>query len=557
MIQSVPAARTLVLFPDWTDVMLTINTLTDLLAIAVALGAKTVVGWSDAEEELTAQLPCTLDETVATIAARIVAGEDPLGELYCQILSPAQRRPSGATYTPAQFVHVMTQWAVSQVRPKRVVDPGCGSGRFLVAAGKCFEEATLIGIETDPVAAMLARANLAVNGFVNRAKVTLVDYREVTLEEIDGATLFIGNPPYVRHHDIAPEHKAWLTDTAQMLGIRASQLAGLHAHFFLATALLVRPGDLGVFITSSEWLDVNYGELLRRLLTGPLKVLTIQVINPRLQPFPGTATTAVITGFAVSTDSPLVAIGRVEQLDDLKSLHTDVSILRAELAALKRWSALTSKRTERRAGFIELGEICRVHRGQVTGANKVWVARKGQVDLPTAVLWPAITRAQELFHTTGILDNIEALKLVIDLPAELDAFSVDDQARIAQYLKFAAAKDADATYIARHRTPWWSVKLHAPAPILATYMARRTPVFVYNRAKVRHINIAHGLYPREPLSVDILMALARFLTQSVTTDEGRTYAGGLTKFEPREMERLLIPHPDLLVDPQVVEELLQ
>jgi adenine-specific DNA-methyltransferase len=28
--------------------------------------------------------------------------------------------------------------------------------------------------------------------------------------------------------------------------------------------------------------------------------------------------------------------------------------------------------------------------------------------------------------------------------------------------------------------------------------------------------------------------------------EGRTYAGGLTKFEPREMERLLVPSPELL-----------
>jgi adenine-specific DNA-methyltransferase len=32
----------------------------------------------------------------------------------------------------------------------------------------------------------------------------------------------------------------------------------------------------------------------------------------------------------------------------------------------------------------------------------------------------------------------------------------------------------------------------------------------------------------------------------VRLDEGRTYAGGLTKFEPREMERLLVPDPSAL-----------
>jgi hypothetical protein len=74
-------------------------------------------------------------------------------------------------------------------------------------------------------------------------------------------------------------------------------------------------------------------------------------------------------------------------------------------------------------------------------------------------------------------------------------------------------------------------------------MARRPPAFVRNLAGARHVNIAHGIYPREPMSVEMLDALARHLARSVDLAEGRTYAGGLTKFEPREMERLLVPDP--------------
>ncbi len=77
-------------------------------------------------------------------------------------------------------------------------------------------------------------------------------------------------------------------------------------------------------------------------------------------------------------------------------------------------------------------------------------------------------------------------------------------------------------------------------------MARRPPAFVRNLAGARHINIAHGLYPREPMTGDCLDVLARHLSSSVSTDDGRTYAGGLTKFEPREMERLLVPTPAAL-----------
>ena len=94
--------------------------------------------------------------------------------------------------------------------------------------------------------------------------------------------------------------------------------------------------------------------------------------------------------------------------------------------------------------------------------------------------------------------------------------------------------------------PWWSVRLREPAPILATYMARRPPAFVYNYAQVRHINIAHGIYPREPLEASVLIELARYLSSQTRLESGRMYAGGLTKFEPREMERLLVPRPELL-----------
>jgi adenine-specific DNA-methyltransferase len=103
--------------------------------------------------------------------------------------------------------------------------------------------------------------------------------------------------------------------------------------------------------------------------------------------------------------------------------------------------------------------------------------------------------------------------------------------------------------VARHRTPWWRVRLAEPPPILASYMARRPPVFVRNLAGARFVNIAHGLYPREPLPPPVLDALAGYLRQSVTTDEGRVYAGGLVKFEPREMERLPVPSPSLLAIP--------
>ena len=44
----------------------------------------------------------------------------------------------------------------------------------------------------------------------------------------------------------------------------------------------------------------------------------------------------------------------------------------------------------------------------------------------------------------------------------------------------------------------------------------------------------------------VLTALVRHLNTTTSVCDGRTYAGGLTKFEPREMERLLIPDVKVL-----------
>jgi hypothetical protein len=77
-------------------------------------------------------------------------------------------------------------------------------------------------------------------------------------------------------------------------------------------------------------------------------------------------------------------------------------------------------------------------------------------------------------------------------------------------------------------------------------MARRPPQFTLNPCAARHINIAHGLYPRESLSDGVMVRLVAWLNQNINTGSGRTYAGGLTKFEPKEIERLRIPSLETL-----------
>jgi adenine-specific DNA-methyltransferase len=533
----------------WNDFDGLFPTEDELISAALALAADEVAPWSDREAAMVrnAHKARPLNRaTLSLLRDLIRAGSDPLGEAFCKLRSPDVRRSDGATYTPSPIVRAMIEWATARKNPDRIVDPGTGSGRFLMQAADAFPAATLIGVDTDPLAALLARANLATTGAARRSRIIVGDYRRFDESAGSGSTLYIGNPPYVRHHQITAKWKDWLFEEAAKLGHRASRLAGLHVHFFLATVRNARPGDFGVFITAAEWLDVNYGALMRSLVLGELGGQSVTVIEPTAQPFPDVATTAAITTFEIASKPTSVFFRRIESLRCLDSLDKGHKVRRDRLSTQSRWSYLTRATDKPPDGYIELGELCRVHRGQVTGANEVWIAGEHSIGLPDSVLFRTVTRARELFDANGLLDDANKLRFVIDLPVDLDELDNEERRAVESFLKCAKEMGADRGYIASHRKAWWSVGLRAPAPIISTYMARRPPALVINRAAARHINIAHGLYPRDPMSAQAQMTLVRFMQANISQRSGRTYAGGLTKFEPREMERLIVPGPAML-----------
>ncbi|MHB1217836.1 MAG: Eco57I restriction-modification methylase domain-containing protein [Alphaproteobacteria bacterium] len=497
---------------------------------------------SVAEKKLVARAHAVDPRLTVDARKQIRAGQDLLGTNFCALRSPKQRRSYGATYTPAPIVDAMVTWAHTEIStPARVVDPGAGSGRFLIAAAHKFPNAELIAVEVDPLAALMLRANAAVHELTKRLVVHVADYRSLALPKISHPTLFIGNPPYVRHHDIDQHWKTWFAATAQQFGFTASKLAGLHVHFFFKTRELAQHGDYGAFITAAEWLDVNYGAALRGMLADGLGGTAVHIIDPKVQPFSDAITTGAITCFCVGKRRSELAIRAVDSISDLAPLTRGRSVSWNEIASARKWSPFVREQKQTPAGFIELGDLFRVHRGQVTGSNEIWIDSEAACNVPKRFKPFAVTRARELLSAGTKLISTKGLHRVIDLPIDLDVLDTDEREAIQRFLAWAKRHGAHESYIARHRRAWWSVGLREPAPILCTYMARRAPAFVHNQVKAFHINIAHGLYPREPLSNAALNSVLSYLHRHMGTTGGRTYGGGLVKFEPKELERIPLP----------------
>jgi SAM-dependent methyltransferase len=494
-------------------------------------------------------------EDAGAIRAAILAGEDPLGALLARIRPPEERRQRGAFYTPASIVGPMVEWVLSRA-PDRLIDPGCGSGRFTIAALRRRPELPVIAVDCDPLATLLTRAALAIHGLA--ATVVQADYTALELPAIAGRTAFVGNPPYVRHHDLSADAKMWARRAGERLALKVSTLAGLHVHFYLATALHARPGDVGCFVTSAEWLDVNYGAAVRRLVLGPLGGQSLLLIDPRAVPFDDAMTTAAIIGFVAGSELPSLRLRFVGEPSQLGDLDRGVEVSRERLAAANRWTSLVPDSWNDPgdedgpvSDGLPLREIAAVHRGAVTGANGYFLLTREQAEQLGLTEWcrPAISTAEEILRSGGVVRDGPERRLLLDVPPDVDRAAhprLDAYLRLGEQSRDGKPPIGDR-YIPTHRRPWWYLGRVPTPPIVASYMARQPPVFALNPDGLAIINIAHGIFPRSELTRDQLEALVAALNRRRGSfrGNGRTYHGGLEKFEPREMEAL--PLGDLLI----------
>jgi len=467
-------------------------------------------------------------------------GEDPLGDRLCAIIPPVERRPLGAFYTANDFVATMTEWVLER-NPQRAVDAGCGSGRFALALARQKRNLEIIAVDVDPLATLITRASFACQGH-RRLRVVQKDYTRLSIPEIQGPTAFIGNPPYVRHHSLSPGLKDWARKEAQKLGLKCSALAGLHAYFYLKTASLANDGDCGAFITSMEWLDVGYGDVIRKLVAGRLGGRSLQILDPSVVAFDDAMTTAAITAFEVGGKHRSMQVRALKSRRDLGPLDRGRRIKHSRLPEAPRWTPLTTKSTTARGKTSPLSDIARVHRGVVTGNNRFFVLERARAKSLGIMehCRPAVTSARQILSAGGVVRERDTTCVVLDLHADLD---IDSHPELRAYLESGQELQVDRGYVASHRKPWWRIGIGKPAPIIASYMARQAPVFALNPDGLALINIAHGIFPHKAVAKKGLKALVHVLNSSRDRyrGSGRTYHGGLEKFEPGEMEALPIP----------------
>ena len=155
----------------------------------------------------------------------------------------------------------------------RFIDPALGTGSFYSALLKTFEPTWIDrarGFEIDP---HYGEPSSQLWGETS-LELSLGDF---TKAKPDGRfNLLICNPPYVRHHHIANDEKAELQmRTLQACGIKLSGLGGLYCHFLGLSQAWLDEGAISGWLIPSEFMDVNYGQAMKRYLLERVTLLHI------------------------------------------------------------------------------------------------------------------------------------------------------------------------------------------------------------------------------------------------------------------------------------------
>ncbi len=240
---------------------------------------------------------------------------DVIGKIYEKIIPQRERHDLGQYYTPKEIVELIIKTSILNANDK-VLDPGCGSGGFLVGAYERLKSLKkkenvilnhnnilqqLYGIDINRFPIHLSAINLALRDLdddIKSLNLEVQDFFNINPHQdrivVEFATVsgvkkvidpeklnvpvkvdvIVGNPPYIRQEKIV--NKELCRKHLKRIGSdKISNKSDIYVYFFThATEFLRENGRLG-FITSNKWLTTQYGGDLQNFFLQNYKIQAV------------------------------------------------------------------------------------------------------------------------------------------------------------------------------------------------------------------------------------------------------------------------------------------
>ncbi len=475
-----------------------------------------------------------------------------------------ERRKFGQFSTPSNLAKEIVSYGLSILPTNEItfLEPFLGSGAFysaLLSEAKNFNIQTATGIELDAdyfECAKLLWADFGINLINN-------DFSKETPTQ--KYNFIITNPPYVRHHYLTQDYKALLIRSEkEETGISLSGLAGLYCHFMLLTHKWLAPNAICGWLIPSEFMDVNYGNAIKKYLLQHVHLLRIHRYNPINSMFSDALVSSCVVWFkneVVDNDYEVEFSFGGSHDNPQQSKR----IKKSDLLNERKWTRFPVKAT-RTEGITDttLGDFFEIKRGLATGDNSFFILNKKQIEelgIDTTFIKPILPSPRYL--KTDFIDSdgrgmpkIEQQYFLLD--CELSEQEImKNYPATWNYLQQGLEKTSKK-YLCKSRKKWYWQEQRNATYFLCSYMGRSndngSPIrFILNLSEAIVTNSYLMLYPKEnlqrainsnPRSVYRIWETLREINGDEIEEEGRVYGGGLKKIEPKELAN--VPCNDLI-----------
>ncbi len=234
-----------------------------------------------------------------------------IGSIFERLISPEERHKYGQFYTRVEVVDLINSFAI-RTGEEAVIDPACGGGTFLVRAYARKRELAsyqshsqrlqdLYGVDISRFATHLTTINLATRDLVddeNYPQIARSDFfdirpystiislprtikasglgksqnRDVQIPLLDAV---VGNPPYIRQEDIPKVLKDNYQQIAKQNDAKLSARSDIHCYFWTHSISFLKEEGYLCFLTSSQWLDTDYGFKLQDFILRNFEIIAI------------------------------------------------------------------------------------------------------------------------------------------------------------------------------------------------------------------------------------------------------------------------------------------
>lgn len=484
--------------------------------------------------------------------------------------SAESRKARGAFFTPPAIAEHLAGWAIQDDPNAVVLDPTCGDGVFLLAAGQQLKalgrqtsdlDSQVVGIDLHE--ASLEEADRLLQSEGLDARLIASDFFAVASPDqlgspIDYVDAVIGNPPFVRYQQHAGASRHLSASAALKQGVRLSGLASSWAASLAHASGFLKPDGRLAMVLPAELLTVGYAEPVRRWLKRRFERVNL-VLFERLQ-FQDALADVVLLLAEGRGGCDAFSLWHVESAEDLVKIRPYMQ-LNVTPPDSGKWTDILVPKAARglyrevtQQHFTTLSAYGSSSLGTVTGGNSFFALseatrlRFGLDESQLVRISPPGSR-----HLRGSAFTTQQWQALRDAGERVWLFRPDaddmTEARLAYTIHGESLRVHEA-YKCQIRDPWWRPPLAEIPDLFFTYMSHNYPRLIANTAKAGFLNSMHGVTLKADARKEAAAALPYMCLNSVTMlgaeVNGRSYGGGILKMEPREAALLPLPSPDVM-----------